>query len=821
MVGIVLVSHSRSLALAARELVEGVAGSDLAIAAAGGAGSGRTALGTDAMEIVEAIQSVSGDEGVLVITDVGSALLSADAAMEFLDAETRGKVRCCAAPFIEGALAAGVAATLGGTLEEVLREAESSLRHKLSHYQPPQAPATAAKSQVKSRKARLCNPHGLHARPGARFAREAARATATIEVRNATRNRGPVSARSLSGLASLELLEGDEMEILAGGPDAELALRNLAALVESGFGELASEPAAPEPADSELVAVAGGIAAGPLIRPVSEAAVIPQDPASAAGPEIDRLANALEAARAALIRQEATLASSASGRTGIFEAQAQMLEDPRLLDAARAGIENQQRNAARAWAEASEEIAREFEELQNPYLRQRASDVRDAAASVLEALGIARPGFALPPEPGILVVDSMTPGQAAGLDARSVLGVVLLEDTCPSHAALVLRALGIPAVSGARRRLGIEAINRGGTALIDGSAGRLVLDPGNEELDRARTRMSRQREITAKALAECKEPSITQDGYALPVLANLSKASETGHALGRGAEGIGLFRTEFLFLGRSEAPNEQEQFEALRELARGLNGAIAVVRTFDIGGDKEAPCLHLPREANPFLGERGIRLALHRPEHFQAHLRAILRAGESGGLRLMFPMIRDLRELADALEALREAHDALAREGIPHASQLPVGIMIEVPSAAALIDQLAPKVDFVSIGTNDLTQYLLAAERGNPRLAGFQDALHPGVLRVIYQIILGARRHGKAIAICGEAAADPACAAIFLGLGADELSLTPEAIPKVKALIRRLDSGEMRQTAQQALRLSSADEVRALPEVARLFEADA
>jgi multiphosphoryl transfer protein len=303
---------------------------------------------------------------------------------------------------------------------------------------------------------------------------------------------------------------------------------------------------------------------------------------------------------------------------------------------------------------------------------------------------------------------------------------------------------------------------------------------------------------------------MTTDGHPVPILANLGSAAESGPALAHGAEGVGLFRTEFLFLHREGEPTEEEQFTALRAVRETMGERPVIIRTLDIGGDKEAPYLKMPKEANPFLGVRAIRLCLSRPELFQPHLRAILRAGYGGNFRIMFPMIAEAVEFLQARSALEEAHHALVAKNQPHLWPLPVGIMIETPSATILIDQLAPIVDFFSIGTNDLTQYLLAADRGNPDLAHFQDALHPAVLRQIQQVTKIAHQHGKEVGVCGESASDPDSARILIGLGVDELSLSAARIPKIKAAIRSASKKELEALAAKAIALGNAAEVRAL-----------
>jgi phosphocarrier protein FPr len=828
MVGLVLVSHSHAMALAVKEMVLAMAGPKLPIAIAAGAGENHADLGTNGVEIMEAINAVMSDDGVLVLMDIGSALLSTDTALGFLDDAQRSRVRCAAAPFVEGAVAAGVMAALGSSLDEVSREAEIALRQKEEHLGagggvasvPPPASDTGpnvTRAPADAVRLTVLNPHGLHARPAARFIREAAAFRAEIQVRNVTKARGPVSAKSLTGLASLEVLRGHEIEITASGPDAKAALRALKQSVESGLGD---SLAAPLPAATSLavaptdtpVAVSSGLAIGPLFFATGAQIAVPEyrtdDPES----EVRRLHKAINDAQAAVAKEQAALRNSlGKDEAEIFEAQGLVLEDPALLRAAETSIRESRDNAALAWAHAYQAVAASYAQLEDEYLRQRATDVRDIGARVLAALGVARPRVGDLAQPGILVVDDLAPAEVIALP-KAVLGVICLQGGRTSHASILLRARGVPAVARARaafERAGFAASSASVAAAFDGDTGELWIDPEPPKLEVLRIRMATQRLAAEEAARLSHERAVTADGHAVAIFANLGHAGEARAALERGAEGVGLCRTEFLYLDRATAPGEDEQFEALRQVREVMGTRPVIVRTLDIGGDKVAPYLGLPRETNPFLGERGIRLCLSRPELFRTQLRAILRAGDGGDFRIMFPMIAELAELRAARAALDEAHGELEQTSTPHAWPIPVGIMIEVPSAVILSDQLASEADFFSIGTNDLTQYVLAADRGNPALTRFQDALHPAILRMMGQIITEAHRRGKHVGVCGEAASDPAAARFLVGLGVDELSLSPSRIPTLKATIRAARKSDLETMAERALKLASTNEVRA------------
>lgn len=829
MVGIVLVSHSHSLAVSTRDLALGVSGGKTPIAIAAGAGDDHTEFGTNAMEIMEAIQSVMSDEGVLILMDMGSALLSTETALSFLDDSMRAKVRCSGAPFIEGAVAACVVAGLGSSLEDVRREAEGALKQKSEHLQPSEegasavAPPTetpASGEPAKTVRVTVRNPHGLHARPAARFIREAAALESDVSVRNLTNARGPVSAKSLSGLASLEILQGNEIEIAASGPSAETSLKTLQEAVESGLGESVAGPAAPvaapasKPVDSAPVAVSSGLAIGPLFFASAADVTVPDDVADDPEAEIQKLRAAIEIAKADLAKEEASLkASLGSAEAEIFQAQALVLDDPELLAGTEAAIRDNRQNAATAWYRSVQIIIEGYGRIEDEYLRQRAADVRDIGARVLEALGVPRPRVGDLPDRGILVVEDLTPAEVTAL-SDDVIGVVCLQGGTTSHAAILLRARGIPAIAHAQNAIERVGVDRSSperiVAAFDGNTGELWVNPEPEKLASLRG-LQEARSVAAEEEARHRhEPAATADGYAVSIFANIGRAAEATAAIEQGAEGVGLFRTEFLFLDRAAAPTEDEQYAALREVRDVMGKRPVVIRTLDIGGDKEVPYLGLAKEANPFLGVRGIRLCLSHLDLFETHLRAILRAGHGGDFHIMFPMIAEPAELDEAKAVLEQVHSALERDSIPHAWPIPIGIMIEVPSAAVLIEQLAARADFFSIGTNDLTQYVLAADRGNAELSRFHDALHPSVLRMIQQIVAAADRHGRHVAVCGEAASDPAAARILVGLGVDELSLSPVKIPTVKAAVRAATKSDLEALAVRAASGSSAPEARAI-----------
>ena len=486
----------------------------------------------------------------------------------------------------------------------------------------------------------------------------------------------------------------------------------------------------------------------------------------------------------------------------IFEAHIEILEDPDLMDAVKEHLEAG-KNPVMAWKEAIDERATMLAALKDPTLSARADDLRDVGTRVMRLmLGIKDDEVRLPDMPVVVIARELSPSETAGFDTKRVLGFGIVEGGPTSHIAILARALGLPAVVSADEA--ILGLKNGSQLLLNGNDGMLMPDPSPEMTAQANDARERWLEARRVAKEQSAQSAVTQDGHRVDVTANAGSTANAVEAMKMGADGIGLLRTEFLFLERTTAPTEEEQFTEYRSIAETMDGRPVIVRTLDVGGDKPLPYIDLKPELNPFLGERGIRLCLNRPELFREQLRAILRASKHGKLRIMFPMVSDINELRKARAMVEEIQKELGIEPVQ------LGIMIEVPSAALMADVFAPEVDFFSIGTNDLTQYTIAIDRGHPALASMHDGLHPAVLRLIAKTIEAAHKFGKRADICGELGSDPVAIPILIGLGMDELSVSIPAVPTVKAQVRTLNLEEIKPLAQKALACSSALEVRAL-----------
>ncbi len=519
--------------------------------------------------------------------------------------------------------------------------------------------------------------------------------------------------------------------------------------------------------------------------------------------EQHQLADAIDKARGQLEGLRAQLHSKADpGKAAIFAAHAELLDDPDFLEIANSAIAKG-KSAAFAWKNAAKLHAERLAALRNELLAQRANDVRDVGLRVLELLtGVTRmaPRY---PEGSILIAEDLTPSDTATMEGGAVVGFATVRGGATSHVAILARSLEIPAIAGTEPRV-LEIAN-GTSVILDGAKGSLYMNPPPEEVARIRERQTRHKAQRKEDIAHALEPAVTTDGQRIAVFANIGGVKDAQQLVSLGGEGVGLLRSEFLFMDRPYAPNEDEQAASYLAIIQAAGSELPIIiRTLDVGGDKPLPYLPIPREDNPFLGERGIRVGLDRPEVLRTQLRAILRAARAGRLLVMFPMIATVQELRDAKAVLAEEAAAL---GVP---AIRCGIMVEVPAVAVMAHTFASEADFFSIGTNDLTQYTLAMDRGHPKLAPKVDALNPAVLRLIAQTVEGAHAHKRLVGICGGVAGDPHAVPILVGLGIDELSVSLPAIPTVKAQIRRLSLTTCREVAQRALGCATVEEVRAL-----------
>lgn len=654
----------------------------------------------------------------------------------------------------------------------------------------------------------LPNANGLHARPAAVFAQAAKGFNASIYLHKQTQS---ANAKSLVAIMALQTVHGDSLQVSAAGEDAEAAIAALVALLAQGCGETVAAPAAvvePVLSTSVLkgVCASPGSAFGVVVQVTEPELNITE---SGAGEALERAAlqRGLSAANGALQALQGKAVGSA--QADIFRAHQELLEDPTLLEHAHKLLA-EGKSAAFAWSSATAATVKVFQGLGNALIAERAADLADVGQRVLKLiLGIEDSAWELP-DRAILIAEQLTPSQTASLDTRKVLGFVTVGGGATSHVAILARALGLPAICGVPSQ--VLALVNGKQVLLDADKGELHLDPNLAEIEQLEAARKQQVQRRQRDVAQAFLPATTRDGHHVEITANVASLQEVEQSLALGGEGVGLLRSEFLYLDRNRAPSPEEQAGTYTAIARALGTERnLVVRTLDVGGDKPLAYVPMEAETNPFLGLRGIRLCLERPELLREQFRAILASAGFARLHIMLPMVSLLSELHVARQILEEEALALGLTELPK-----LGIMIEVPSAALMADVFAPHVDFFSIGTNDLTQYTLAMDRDHPRLASQADSFHPAVLRLIATTVKAAHAHGKWVGVCGALASEALAVPMLIGLGVDELSVSVPLIPTIKATVRELDLADCQIIARQVLGLEEAAQVR---EALRLYHA--
>lgn len=647
----------------------------------------------------------------------------------------------------------------------------------------------------------LCNTVGLHARPAAQLTQILAEFTSGVELRLGDKS---ANARSITALLKLNSQYGDPVVLAARGADAAAVLEKVVPAIHAGLGDEGVTPlsgpvkaeAAPEASESQEaspevqssepptgelkgVSASDGIAIGTCVKWTNEELEL-KVVGAGHKQEVTRLQNALEQAKSSLNSLIKSMEQTDPQRAKIFNAHLTLLDDPELSEQADRGMLKQNYSAEYAWRSAYSTMADELESLSSEVLAERANDVRDVGERVLhKLLGIDDSARELP-DNAIIIAENLTPSVTATLDPKKVLGFCTVEGGASSHVAILARSMGMPAVVGLDQS--IVNLEDGTALVVDGSKGVLTIAPDAQAIAELKERQRVLAEKAAVDLANCQQPATTLKGRHIEVVANVGKLEETTNILAQGGEGIGLLRSEFLFQSRSSAPTEDEQYDVYVAMINSVGkDAKVIIRTLDVGGDKPLQYLPIPEEENPFLGIRGIRVSLREQTLFRAQLRALIRASVHGHLHIMFPMISNFSEWREAKAIYEEERAAL---GI---APQPVGMMIEVPSAALMAEEFAKEVDFFSVGTNDLCQYTLAVDRGHPDIASLADGLHPSVLRLIEMTVVAAHKEGKWVGVCGGLGADPEAVPQLIAAGVDELSIPVPSIPAVKALIRTLE----------------------------------
>ncbi|TAA45221.1 phosphoenolpyruvate--protein phosphotransferase [Corallincola spongiicola] len=662
------------------------------------------------------------------------------------------------------------------------------------------------------------NPAGLHARPSATLANLAKHYQSEITL---VREGLTANAKSVVAIMGLNVQFGSTIQITAKGRDGAKAIEELTEQIHLGLGEEVGEQVAPsaaavaEPEEAPLlqiksdeqdvligVSASPGLAIGEIYQIVKQTLSFDED-ANDSNTEQETLVNAIECSRSALEKLQTKLkAEGATDRAEIFSAHQELLEDPGIYHEAKRLIHTG-KSAAFAWDSAIKMQKAVLTQLDNEVLAARANDLEDVGQRVLHhILGYGDQSYDFP-QNSILIAEDLTPSDTANLDKEKVIGFCTSLGGSSSHVAIIARSMNLPAIAGIdKAALELPA---GRSVILDGGKGKLYTAPTAEKIKQIEEQQAQHATARAEALSSCMEPAVTTDGHHMEIVANIGSNADAIESIKLGGEGVGLLRSEFLYLDRVSEPDEETQTQIYSEIAETLGkDKPLIIRTLDVGGDKPLAYMPLPEEENPFLGERGIRVGLNRPSMLRRQVRAVLRANEKGKVRIMFPMIATLPELLAAKGVVIEEAEKLGITGVE------IGIMIEVPAAAVMAEIFAEHVDFFSIGTNDLTQYTLAMDRGHPVLAPMVDALNPAVLRLIDMTVKGANAHGKWVGVCGGVAGDPIAVPILVGLGVAELSVSVPVLPEVKANVRKLNYEQCKQFAVKALAQPDATAVRNL-----------
>ncbi|WP_066066243.1 phosphoenolpyruvate--protein phosphotransferase [Neobacillus soli] len=555
------------------------------------------------------------------------------------------------------------------------------------------------------------------------------------------------------------------------------------------------------------IAASNGIAIAKAYRLVEPDLSFEKMTIEDAAAEVDRFRNAMKKSKSELgaIRDRAKVDLGAD-KAAIFEAHLLVLTDPELNGPIEDKIQSEKMNAESALKETADMFIMMFEQMDNDYMKERAADIRDVTKRVLaHLLGVQLVNPSMIAEEVIIVAEDLTPSDTAQLNRQFVKGFTTNIGGRTSHSAIMARSMEIPAVVGTKTAT--EAINNGDLVVVDGLKGEVHINPTPEQVEQYRKVHEDYEAQKAEWAKLVNEATISADNHHVELAANIGTPKDLKGVIENGGEGVGLYRTEFLYMGRDQLPTEEEQFESYKAVLEGMTGKPVVVRTLDIGGDKELPYLDLPKEMNPFLGFRAIRLCLEEQDIFRTQLRALLRASSYGNLKIMFPMIATLDEFRAAKAILEEEKQKLQTEGQKVADKIELGIMVEIPSTAVLADQFAKEVDFFSIGTNDLIQYTMAADRMNQRVSYLYQPYNPSILRLVKMVIDAAHAEGKWAGMCGEMAGDETAVPILLGLGLDEFSMSATSILRARSLIKNLKKSDMEMLAQKALNMQTTTQV--------------
>ncbi len=833
-IGMVLVSHSRRLAAAAADLVSRLTQETVRIAYAGGAAGDDHELGTDATDIMDAIQRVDAGHGVIVLTDLGSAILSAAMAKGLLEGQVDNIV-LAPAPLIEGGLAAAVQLSAGADIAVAVQEARDAIMAKAAYIDSGDENARAREAgdalppvpkDAERVRFVVTDPNGLHVRPAVALIKALEPFDVEARLRNASAKSPFVPAGSLNQIALSAVASGETVELAFWGADAAAAASAVAAVAENELladaveirGHHAAAGAATRVVSYRAdepgrICLAPGFADGILSISLPVEPDLPARPVADPAVEEQRFRDVVAAVGRDL-RRFAEIEADKDDLVPLHDAQILILEDPEIVESVCRDIRKSACDAASRYQTAMTHLADQYRSLATPYLRVRAADVQAVADRVLrKLLGRTEPVHGGDDASVVVFAPEIGVGHVLRSEGH-IAGALTTVGGTTSHATLAMRANQVPFIGGVVLPPGAK---NGDRVLVDAERTEVIVNPSPEDVAAFDRRRRCYDEARERNRADSLGSAVTADGLRIHVLANVGDTARDLVAGGSEVDGIGLVRTEFAFLGNLRAPDTKDQVRRLRAVFAAAPGKTVIVRTLDAGGDKNLPWIGLPTEANPFLGIRGIRLARRRPALLRPQMEAILLARADPGpaargarIGQLVPLVSVLEEIDEFFALLEESHNALAAAGRDHAWPVARGVMMETPAAVAQADAIAGRVDFMSIGSNDLTQYLMCVERGSTELAYLTDSMHPVVLVAIERIIRAGKAADIPVSVCGELAADPEGAQALIGLGLTRLSVDVHAVGPIKRLIRNTDAARLRALAREALAAPDAATARRL-----------
>lgn len=793
MVGIVFVSHSKLLAEGVKELAEQMTQGKVALEAAGGIDDEENPIGTDAMRVMAAIENVYNDNDVLVMMDMGSALMSAEMAIQFLPENIQSHVYLSAAPLVEGGIAAAVQAMIGASINEVIAEASSAIKSKqkqlnLDDEKPQENNQPSNIKEFIDFEITVPNKFGLHSRPASKLIELTQGLSVDVQV--SINSSQWYNAKSLNNLSLLGAKQNDTLFFKASGQDSLILKEKIIEFADNNFGDNDIETESKKSKDINKDGIWGipssnGIAIGKATLLEKKEFVISNEKISNTTEEIKHFKNALQLAKNEIADNKQKSANLLSKtEMEIFNAHIHFLEDFELIEQVENNILTQSYSAAKAWFSVTTDIANRYAYSNNSYTRQRVSDVMDIQELVLKHLGLEAETNYNFTEPVILLSKNLQPSQTLKLDTNYVKGFATETGNENAHTSILARSLGIPAITGLANQFNKIPLEQ--QIIINGKSGEILIDSNSKKWENA---LADKRNLENKALKQrefAQRNVKTIDGIEIKINANISGITDAKLAQENGADGVGLFRTELYFMNQTTLPTEDEQFDLYSRICQILKGKTIVIRSLDIGGDKPISYLPIQKEENPFLGLRGIRFLLANKSIFKTQIKAILRVSNNNNVQMMFPMISKIDEWHQAKELVEICKKELKNDGIAFNEQMPCGIMVEVPAVVMCIDKFAQEVDFFSIGTNDLSQYLMAADRGNSVVNKLITTEEEAVLKAIETVVYSANKFNIPISICGELGANKNVIPNLLKYGIRSLSMNALQIPQIKEEITQM-----------------------------------